>query len=224
MVQAVQARLLRALEYPFVLEVASPESVATLVSWCEDRKIRLLEIEERGPLRVASSAWDAVFQRYLGELECPVSWPEHRSGCISWLLHKAAECEFEDDEAALVRDAERGRGRGSRSDDADAIRRAATALGVDHLPVALDDVLVACSARVAAANDAQTTVAAPSSLAFPLGFTTGDAYVDEVAQRMRLSYVDDLRDLQDAITGIIVRAQNFVANPVTNAGLGKVGR
>ena len=58
----------------------------------------------------------------------------------------------------------------------------------------------------------------------PLGFATGDGTVDEVAQRMRLFYVDDLRDVQDAVTGIIIRAQNYVANPVTNSSLGKVGR
>ena len=44
-------RMMKTLEYPYSLDMTSTQSVATLVSWLEDRKIRAWEIEERSPLR-----------------------------------------------------------------------------------------------------------------------------------------------------------------------------
>ena len=61
-------RLLDALEYPFPF-TNDATAVAKLVSWVEDRKIRLWEIEKRAPLRTAGDAFDAAFQSYLSELE-----------------------------------------------------------------------------------------------------------------------------------------------------------
>lgn len=222
----LQERLLAALEYPFSLCESDSGSVATLVSWVEDRKIRMLEIDARAPLRQFGPEWDAAFQTYLAEIECPVVWsPETRGPCLSWLLHKAVECEYEDDEEHIDRDCALLRGAGDDGEDAARVRAICDALGVRQNPGAsLDDALLECTALVAALNDARGSEARPSDDAFPLGFTTGDPKVDEVAKRLRLFYVSDLRDLQDSINGILVKAQNFVANPVTNSTLGKVGR
>ena len=59
---AHQQRLLRALSYPFdYASDGDAASLATLVTWCEDRKIRALEIDDRAPLRVAGERWDGAF-------------------------------------------------------------------------------------------------------------------------------------------------------------------
>ena len=87
---AHQQRLLRALSYPFdYASDGDAASLATLVTWCEDRKIRALEIDDRAPLRVAGERWDGAFAAYLAELDCPGSWPRDRDACVSWLLWKA---------------------------------------------------------------------------------------------------------------------------------------
>ena len=66
------------------------------MSWVEDRKIRLWEIEKRKPLRTAGAEFDAAFQSYLRELECPVLQPAQ---ALVWLLHEAIKCELEDEAA-----------------------------------------------------------------------------------------------------------------------------
>jgi hypothetical protein len=59
---------------------------------------------------------------------------------------------------------------------------------------------------------------------FPLGFSSGDEIVDRAAGILRMLYVSDLRELQDAVNDILVTVQEFTANPRTDASLGVVGR
>ena len=59
---------------------------------------------------------------------------------------------------------------------------------------------------------------------FPLGFSSGDATVDRCATVLRMLYLRDLRELQDGVNGILETAQQYTANPKTDAALGKVGR
>ncbi len=59
---------------------------------------------------------------------------------------------------------------------------------------------------------------------FRLGFSTGDGMVDRISVVLKMLYLADLRDLQDAINDIIVSAQRFTGDPKTDARLGKVGR
>ena len=172
-------RLLDALEYPFPF-TGDAAAVAKLVSWVEDRKIRLWEIEKRAPLRTAGVEFDGAFQSYLQELDCPLM---DNSKALVWLLHEAIKCELED-EAAKPQQADVDESR---------VSKLCASLGAD-------DLTSAC-ARVAAKNE--------------LGDPT-DA--------LRLFYVSDLRRLQDGINSVLVKGQNFVANPKTNAALGKVGR
>ena len=41
---------------------------------------------------------------------------------------------------------------------------------------------------------------------------------------LRMLYLRDLRELQDGVNGILETAQQYTANPKTDAALGKVGR
>lgn len=59
---------------------------------------------------------------------------------------------------------------------------------------------------------------------FPLGFSSGDATVDRCATVLRMLYLRDLRILQDGINNVLETAQQYTANPKTDARLGKVGR
>ena len=59
---------------------------------------------------------------------------------------------------------------------------------------------------------------------FPLGFVTGDAALDEAARGLRMQYVAELRALQSHVNGVVACAQEFTANPKTDAQLGRVGR
>jgi RLL motif containing protein 1 len=59
---------------------------------------------------------------------------------------------------------------------------------------------------------------------FPLGFGTGDEVVDRAAAILRMLYVTDLRELQDAVNDVLVTVQEFTANPKTDSSLGVVGR
>ena len=53
---------------------------------------------------------------------------------------------------------------------------------------------------------------------FPLGFTTGDAEVDQAATVLRALYVRDLRELQTQIDDVVEGVQAVTANPKTTVG------
>jgi len=59
---------------------------------------------------------------------------------------------------------------------------------------------------------------------FPLGFNTGKEIVDYAAALLRMLYIADLRELQDAVNAILITVQEFTADPKTDSALGKVGR
>ena len=59
---------------------------------------------------------------------------------------------------------------------------------------------------------------------FPLGFTLGDATLDDAARVLRMLHVQRLRAMQDAVNEVVECMQDFTANPKTDARLGKVGR
>lgn len=80
-------------------------------------------------------------------------------------------------------------------------------------------------ALVAAAAAGQSQSAMMLATAdFPLGFATGDARLDAAAALLRMLYVADLRELQDAVNDILITVQEFTADPKTDASLGVVGR
>lgn len=60
--------------------------------------------------------------------------------------------------------------------------------------------------------------------AFPPGISTGNAAVDAAVTVLRMLYIADLREAQDAANDLIVTVQAFTANPRTDSSLGAVGR
>lgn len=118
------------------------------------------------------------------------------------------------------------------------LERAEEALTERYLPVAsaFAEAQRASSTKTdaAAAADAAAPSSSSSTSAFsfaaalldaqPLGFTTGDAFVDRGAKALRWLYVRDLALLQKDVDAAIVGVQNLTANPRTDAALGKVGR
>lgn len=78
-------------------------------------------------------------------------------------------------------------------------------------------------ALVAAAAAGQSATLMDTA-SFPLGFATGDVRLDAAAALLRMLYVADLRELQDAVNDILITVQEFTANPKTDANLGRVGR
>lgn len=83
----------------------------------------------------------------------------------------------------------------------------------------------ASSSGAAGSASAGAGAAAPPDVSvFPAGLSTGDELLDKATAVLRMLYVADLRELQDAVTDIVVTVQEFTANPKTDASLGAVGR
>jgi len=58
----------------------------------------------------------------------------------------------------------------------------------------------------------------------PLGFSTGDATLDDICRLFRLLYLKDLKKLQVTINNIIIQLQTQTANPKTDPSRARVGR
>uniref|UniRef100_A0A7S3K0K5 Uncharacterized protein n=1 Tax=Aureoumbra lagunensis TaxID=44058 RepID=A0A7S3K0K5_9STRA len=224
---ASYTRMLESLEYPLELDVKDDQSIAMMISWLEDRKIRIWEIEERIPLRTAGPQWIEAFERYLNDLDCPHQDMERRVGFV---LQQAVACAYEDGEDAFKADAEAWlmSQQQARIQEAE-INQLATLLDLHNLST--DDALLRICAAAAHVADAKDNTTARTRHSFfqenpqlSLGFTTNNQDTDNIAKILRLFYLADLRNLQNNINAILVRAQHFVANPRTNTSLGKVGR
>ena len=78
----------------------------SIICWLEDRKIRYLDIEERGSLKQLNADWDNAVKAYFEGLECPFSWdkqnnnsviPRSNFECLLWLSLEAISLDFEDE-------------------------------------------------------------------------------------------------------------------------------
>jgi RLL motif-containing protein 1 len=240
------ARKLRALAYPgwATVNVDELQQFHALVVWLEDKKIRSLPKEEREPLRTLGDPWAATLREYLEEVGCPhpledLSDLTQRRVVADWLLGEAVGLEYLDNSAR----------HNSRADAAAALPPALRAIDYADAEVQRLVASLAQMLRIPAAETTADTMAlveravreklSPAALAgfeasggasrdegldkFPQDFSTGDAAVDAGSKVLRLLYIDDLRRLQTAVNNVIVRAQEFTANPKTDAKLGKVG-
>lgn len=196
------------LEYPFEVKCRELESVKQLMRWLEDRKVREWEIDAR-------KEWnDDVISRYLSDLKCPARWPS--ADCLMFLLGVAIEREYEDGEDGFERDSEEWTRK--RKNEASVREEKRKLCGEGDLL----DILSGVVARKRRSGGEDALGAA----AYPLGFaSSGCERTDEIARNLRILYLIDLRELQDSINDILIRAQNdIVSAPKTNAALAKVGR
>lgn len=233
-------RRLLALGFPeaHAFDGSSAKQASSLASWLEDRVIRQLPIEARGPLRAGDLS---ALRAYLVELEAPEAVLADLQGrrypaVSAWLTLTALQCAVDDlgEGADVERPApsveilaaahgiasKLGDRAGTLQAALQAARRASPAEqgggGANEGGGAKE----ACRATEEAGGGA----AGSAALDFPLGFVTGDAALDEAARGLRMQYVAELRALQSHVNGVVACAQEFTANPKTDAQLGRVGR
>jgi len=236
-------RRLSALGYPQTesFRGESEREACALAAWLEDKIIRQYAIEDRGPLRNGDAG---ALQAYLLEMHAPPAVASHLQArryqaVSSWLLCVALQYEHDEkrslcDEAAR-RAKESASSRGLSADDSELLGLAA-AYGVTPCSDAnrlLQDVLRASRAARAPAPQEQAAppvkkrkppLAPLGEGTFPLGFSLEDDSLNDAARVLRILYVRELRQLQDAVNDAIVSLQELTANPKTDAGLGRVGR
>jgi hypothetical protein len=115
-----------------------------------------------------------------------------------------------------------------------AVRELASQMGLSHIVQPEEDgraLLLACvrqALRVLQRPFSETESSSSSSFplqseAFPLGFDTGNAVLNDAGKVLRLLYAEDLRVLQTRINELMVLAQNITNNPKVDVALGKVG-
>jgi RLL motif-containing protein 1 len=225
---------------------------ASLVAYLEDRFIRQLDEAARAPLRQQEPGALREYLTELGastELlaECEAHGESAR--VRSWLINVALHFEYADkqeEHEAAARAAQAAQPLIS-ADDPELLNLCA-ALGVSPAATATESLQTvvkaarqlprpapppALPAKRAAPEPSPLSRAAPprqraplarGDEAFPLGFETGSARLDEVARVLRMLHVRELRKLQDEVNRAIVKLQEFTANPRTDSRLGRVGR
>lgn len=109
-----------------------------------------------------------------------------------------------------------------------ALKRVAEAERLDakrkaNAPATAASVVAAAGAK--GQDEAAETKAVLTELdAFPLGFPVPDQNVRRAAALLRLGYLQDLRELQSLVNEVLAIAQEYTADPKTDARLGVVGR
>ena len=245
-------RRLRALNYPHTeaFDASDTSKCIALTAWLEDRHIRQLKVEDRGPLRAGDAA---ALAAYLEELGAPADVRAAGPVACSFLLVVALGYEFADKREGLA-PAPAAAPAPALAADEPALLALAAALGVapnrgdafatlQNCTKAARQVSAAARQREGAAAAAAAAAAAPApapapaarrtrkaaelaplgEATFPLGFGTDDSALDDAARVLRMLYVADLRKLQDAVNTTIVALQEFTANPKTDSRLGRVG-
>ena len=219
---------LRALGFPSADQFTATErELFALASWLEDTHIRQLPPEERGGLRQGSHV---ALEAYTSELVAPgwvasaLQGRDYAAVC-SWLVCLALQYAHEEQCGASEA--------GATIDESDSqLAGLAGALGVEvaggaaaTLRRAADAARARPSTATAEPAPERDTAGRSGALrALPLGFTTGDALLDDAARVLRLLYVADLQRLQEGATRVVERLQESSANPRTEQRLGRVGR
>ncbi|XP_063988312.1 RNA transcription, translation and transport factor protein [Diachasmimorpha longicaudata] len=241
-------RKLKALDYEHWEEVncKDDEQLKKLVVWLEDEKVRHYTVEDRIPLRdIHNGTWDEVFQKYLKDVECPLTTSILDQ--LEWLVGLAVRQEFEDKPEKYqikketgTTDAEVPTVKSTNPLDTldfnsnefkEGVQSIAKLLNIAQHPNHLTT-LEACSKYVTSRLNAETLknprTVVITGTPFPImetemGFDMGDKVLNNTAKALNLLYIQDLRDLQTSINEAIVAVQNITANPKTDTKAGKVG-
>lgn len=235
--------LLHALGYSKVnqFDIRNQDLLRELVIWLENMKVREYEIDERKALAdIKSPNWDAAYQNYLADMQCPLPYESSSAeALLEWLLRFAVQVEYQDRADEYNQQASiSGRGAQPVSGEPDVfvdlansevggtISSIAAALHLNASLPLVDQLRLIRSKladEVLPALSDQSLLSGASFEALSLGFSTGDALVDTAAKVLRLLYIKDLRRLQTEVDNSIVEVQEYTANPKTDASLGKTG-
>jgi RLL motif-containing protein 1 len=194
----------------------------------------------------ADERWAHSLREYLSQCQCPHEFsslddiPQRRM-ILEWLLGEAVGLEYAD-------------GAAKYNKEADAKAQVPALRGIDYGSAEVQALVESLAAplQLPAGGETASTLRAvarrieeklaPAAIdafnagnagllqndtgleKFAMDFRTGDTAVDQGTKVLRLLYIEDLRRLQTALNNVIVRAQEFTANPKTDARLGKVGR
>lgn len=222
---AVFARRLRALGYPFVAALDDAVSLQRVVCWAEDTVIRRWPVERRRVMR--SADFEARFGEYVADLGGVLDGVVEG---VAWVVGVAVRELYADGSARFNAVVDPWKGRcvpvvkGAVGDPA--VARSVTlllnVLGVGVKGAVVDGARVAAGLAEGIGRAEDRGVYNLDALC--LGFATGDDVVDRVARVLRVLYVRELRALQNRINAAIAAMQTVTADPKTDARLGKVGR
>jgi len=239
--------------HPDTFNINNEAEVRNLIVWLEDKCIRHIKSEEeKAALKdIKNEAWVGCVKKYLSELKCPIENLSKKPAVINWLLSHAVQLRFAEnpdkynnvhqektktdaDKTALLSNVAT-----TIDDDPEMV------MGIEKLRTLLripphDDktLVLRAIAKVVeeklsdeaikeAQSQQQRTTRKDDYIPLndaPLGFTTKDTAVDEVAKILRLIQIHNLRELQTQINSAIVTTQKLTANPKTDQSLGRVGR
>jgi len=240
------------LGYPRALDfsVTSPSEVSKLVQFLEDRHIRHLTVDQRLPLRSPGTSFDLAFVEYLERLGCPLLLESNIAEKIYWLVDHAISVGYEDNaentNGLATQEIDENSSQKSTSLSIDstisALSQEAVTIIADLVRVlrirgdtrgAVENLQNVQRALRAAVIPSATGVKiggernlTPRQLLseFSAGISTGIETEDQALAVLRMLYVADLRELQDAVNEILVEVQSYTADPKTDSSLGVVGR
>jgi len=228
----------------------SQNEFRSLVIWLEDQKIRHYKIDDRRGLRDgAAEGWSAAFNKYLGDVGCPImsSSPEE---ILDWLVGFAVRLEFADNvdnyrkfDPTFLKQIKSEQPRMVSKNPLDnldfsapefkaGVEKLADFLKITKHPdplLTLQGICRFVSTRLNPKSIQNPDSVLPEGQPYnfreqSFGFETGDAALNDAAKILRLLYINDLRELQTKINEAIVSVQTVTANPKTDTRLGKVGR
>lgn len=141
--------------------------------WLENRVVRTLEVQARGPLQVGKpgdTAWDEAFEAYLDECSCPSTVPRGNiESCLLWLTGHAVAVAYEDGSETIRSRA--ATAHGAAPIDVSAAEEGATDASLTEKGVAASS----SASSLSAGAEGEADPVAPSASALPAALSSADA-------------------------------------------------